>query len=61
MASTFKKGDVVRLVTVVPEGPVKSIRMNDDGVVYYLVEWTDSVGDTHQRWFDEDQLALVAR
>lgn len=59
MASTFKKGDVVRLVAVLPEGPVQSIRMSDEGVVSYLVAWEDELGNSQQRWFDEDQLALV--
>ena len=52
----FKKGDVVKLKTVVPEGPVQSIRMDDDGVVQYLIEWTDADGVVQQRWFNEDQL-----
>ena len=56
MASEFKKGDVVKLDTVVPEGPVQSIRMTDEGVVQYLVEWTDAEGIAHERWFDEEQL-----
>ena len=56
MASTYKKGDVVKLKTVVPEGPVQSIRMNDEGVVQYLIEWTDADGVVQQRWFNEDQL-----
>ena len=56
MASTYKKGDVVKLKTVVPEGPVQSIRMNDEGVVQYLIEWTDADGVAQQRWFNEDQL-----
>ena len=56
MASTYKKGDVVKLKTVVPEGPVQSIRMDDEGVVQYLIEWTDVEGTTQQRWFNEDQL-----
>ena len=56
MASTFKKGDVVKLNTVVPQGPVQSIRMDDDGVVFYLIEWTDAAGVEQQRWFSEDQL-----
>lgn len=56
MASQFKKGDVVKLKTVVPEGPVQSIRMDDDGVVQYLIEWTDADGVVQQRWFNEDQL-----
>jgi uncharacterized protein YodC (DUF2158 family) len=56
MASTFKKGDVVKLNAVVPQGPVQSIRMDDDGVVFYLIEWTDVEGVAQQRWFSEDQL-----
>jgi uncharacterized protein YodC (DUF2158 family) len=56
MASEFKKGDVVKLDTVVPEGPVQSIRMTEEGVVQYLVGWTDVYGVEHERWFDEEQL-----
>ena len=52
----FKKGDLVRVKAVVPEGPVVSMRMTEDGVVYYLVEWVDAEGSTQQRWFTEDQL-----
>lgn len=59
MASTFKKGDVVKLTTIVPEGPVQSIRMDDDGVVYYLVKWNDQSGNEQQRWFSEDQVTLA--
>ena len=59
MASEFKKGDVVKLIAVVPEGPVQSIRMTEDGVVQYLVSWTDIEGNPNERWFDEDQLVGV--
>ena len=52
----FKKGDRVRVKAVVPEGPVVALRMSEDGAVSYLIEWTDMAGDTHQRWFTEDQL-----
>lgn len=52
----FKKGDKVRVKAVVPEGPVVAMRMTEDGVVYYLVEWVDSDGVSQQRWFTEDQL-----
>ena len=52
----FKKGDVVRVKAVVPEGPVVALRMSDDGVVSYLVEWTDAEGTVQQRWFTEDVL-----
>lgn len=56
MATAFKKGDVVKLVSVVPQGPVLGMRMDDDGNVQYLVGWTDSDGHEQQRWFDEAQL-----
>lgn len=53
----FKKGDVVRLKTVVPEGPVTRLRMDEDtGEMSYLVEWVDADGHAQQRWFKEDQL-----
>ena len=56
MATTFKKGEVVKLSAVVPQGPVVALRMDEDGIVQYLVEWEDATGVAHQRWFDEDQL-----
>lgn len=58
MATTFKKGDAVKLAVEIPSGPVQALRMDEDGNVQYLVEWTDANGETHQRWFDE--AALVA-
>ena len=57
MATTFKKGDVVKLKAVVPQGPVIALRMSEDGVVSYLVEWVDANGVTQSRWFVEDELA----
>jgi hypothetical protein len=52
----YKKGDMVRVKSVVPEGPVVAMRMTEDGVVYYLVAWPDTDGLSQQRWFTEDQL-----
>ena len=54
--ATFKKGDVVKLNAVVPEGPITAMRMDEDGNVSYLVEWTDADSVAQQRWFAEDQL-----
>jgi len=54
--ATFKKGDNVKVKAVVPEGPVQSIRMDDEGVVHYLVEWTNANGEVQQRWFAEHEL-----
>jgi hypothetical protein len=56
MATTFKKGDVVKAVAVIPQGPVAALRMDEDGNVTYLVEWTDVDGNIQQRWFEESQL-----
>ena len=57
--ATFKKGDVVKLAGVVPQGPVIGMRMDDDGNVFYLIEWTDAAGQSQQRWFAEADLAAV--
>lgn len=57
--ATFKKGDVVKLAGVVPQGPVIGMRMDDDGNVSYLIEWTDAQGVTQQRWFAESELVAV--
>lgn len=51
----FKKGEIVKVKAVVPEGPVVALRMSEDGVVSYLVEWNDGE-TTQQRWFEQDQL-----
>ncbi len=59
MATMFKKGDTVKLVGVIPEGPVQALRMDEEGNVAYLVEWTDAEGQSQQRWFDEDKLVAV--
>lgn len=55
----FKIGDVVRLKSVVPRGPVIRMRMDEQtGSVSYLMEWVDQDGHTQQRWFTEDQLEV---
>lgn len=57
--ATFKKGDVVKLSGVVPQGPVIGMRMDDEGNVSYLIEWADVNGNTQQRWFAESDLSAV--
>ena len=56
MATTFKKGEVVKLKAVVPQGPVIALRMSEDGIVSYLVEWVDADGVKQSRWFAEAEL-----
>ena len=59
MATAFKKGDVVKVNQTVPQGPVLLLRMDDEGQVFYLIEWVDSNGGTQQRWFAENDLIGV--
>ena len=59
MATTFKKGDIVKLVAIVPQGPVEALRMDEDGNFHYLISWADANGVMQSRWFEEAQLAAV--
>ena len=59
MATKFAKGETVKLIAVVPEGPVQALRMDEDGNFFYMIEWTDADGNVTQRWFEEDQLVAV--
>jgi len=59
MATTFKKGDTVKLVAIIPQGPVEALRMDEDGNFHYLVSWTDADGATQSRWFEEAQLTAA--
>lgn len=54
--AAFKKGEEVKLIAVIPAGPVMAMRMDEDGIVSYLIEWADVSGVVQQRWFTEDQL-----
>jgi hypothetical protein len=51
----FKKGDVVTVNVTIPSGPVVALRMDEEGTVSYLVEWTEK-GQKVTRWFEQDQL-----
>lgn len=59
MATKYIKGQTVKLVSVVPQGPVIALRMDENGTFFYLVEWTDESGTKQQRWFEESQLAVA--
>ena len=56
MATKFKKGDSVKLHTVVPHGDIQGFRMLEDGTVQCLIAWTDVDGNAQERWFNEDDL-----
>jgi hypothetical protein len=57
--ANFKKGDTVKVAAVIPQGPVESMRMDEDGNVQYLISWTDASDNVHSRWFDESALVSV--
>jgi hypothetical protein len=59
MATTFTKSQTVRAKTVVPQGPIEAIRMDEDGTVFYRISWTDTAGIPHTRWFAESELEAV--
>lgn len=56
MATKFAKGQEVKTVGVIPQGPVQALRMDEDGNFFYMIEWTDANGETQQRWFAEADL-----
>ena len=56
MATKFVKGQNVKVNAVVPQGPVVALRMTEDGVFFYMIEWTDESGAKQLRWFEESQL-----
>lgn len=60
MSAAFKKGDLVRLKTVAPQGPVQRFKMDEEtGEVQYLLQWPDASGELQERWFREDELEVV--
>lgn len=59
MATKFVKDQQVKANAVVPQGPVQKLRMDDDGVIWYLISWQDINGVTQERWFREDELTEV--
>ena len=59
MATKFTKNQEVKIKAVIPQGPVIALRMTEDGVFFYLVQWTDIEGVSQKRWFEESKLAAV--
>jgi uncharacterized protein YodC (DUF2158 family) len=59
MATQFSKNQTVRVKTVVPQGAVEALRMDEDGVVYCRITWTDNNGNVQTRWFAESNLEAV--
>lgn len=56
MATKFVKGQEVKAIAVIPQGAVQKLRMDEDGVFWYLISWTDVDGQTQERWFREESL-----
>lgn len=56
MATKFIKGEEVKIIAVIPQGPVEKLRMDEDGNFWYLLSWVDANGNTQERWFAEQEL-----
>lgn len=56
MATKYAKDELVKVNSVIPEGPVEKLRMDEDGNFFYLLSWTNAEGDKQQRWFAEADL-----
>lgn len=56
MATKFAKGQEVKVITVVPQGAVEALRMDEDGNFFYRISWTDASGQQQTRWFEEAEL-----
>ena len=56
---SFKKGDIVKVNAVIPQGPIIKMRMDDDGTIYYLVEWANTDGTPAERSFTADQIVAA--
>lgn len=59
MATKFIKDQIIKVNAVVPQGPVKKLRMDEDGNFFYMIEWTDGNGQVQSRWFAESDLTEV--
>lgn len=52
--------NIVRLIQPVIQGQITDTQYNKDGrCLQHLVQWTDADNNTHTRWFDEAELAIV--
>lgn len=56
MATKFAKGDAVKVIAVIPQGPVEKLRMDEDGNFWYMISWVDAGGVKQERWFAEQEL-----
>ena len=59
MAANFKIGQEVKVVAVIPEGPVLELNVNQDGDIIYRVAFKDADGVAQERWFKEEELVAV--
>ena len=56
----METGNVVRLIQPVIQGEIKDTEYNKDTqMLKHLVEYVGADGETHTRWFDENQLEVA--
>lgn len=59
MATKFTKGQEVKLNSVIPQGPVEALRMDENGNFFYKISWVDEKNNQHERWFAEEDLQAM--
>jgi hypothetical protein len=59
MPASFKPQQTVKVIGVIPTGPVQKISMDEEGNIIYLVQWAAENGEVHESWFKEDALAAA--
>ena len=59
MAANYKIGQEVKLITIVPQGPVVALSVDQEGDIAYKVSYVDFQGVAQERWFKENDLEAV--
>lgn len=53
----FKLNSKVKVITPIIQGKVVKTEYNEEAeLLKHLVEFTDGEGETHQRWYNENEL-----
>jgi len=59
MAASFKVGQEVKVSVPAPQGMISALSVSQEGDIQYLISWVNVEGDSHERWFAEDDLVEV--
>lgn len=57
--ANFKRGDIVKVITPIISGTIEKRIIDEEDMELYSITWTDSEGNTHERFFKEEELELI--